>query len=135
MTNWNATQHSYEELRTLVIDELLARTCQNFDELQEKVSQAILKRNSQWPRPPEETGMAYQDAVSYLHPYDSSTILEAFWDLFRQGVITLGKDVRNPGWPWFRLSRFGESIKSQSEFRFHDTSGLSGDSYVFVVSY
>jgi hypothetical protein len=36
VTNWNASQHSYEEFRTLVIDELLARTCRNFDELQEK---------------------------------------------------------------------------------------------------
>ncbi len=122
MTNWNAKQHSYEELRTLVIDELLAHTCQNFDELQERVGQGILKRYNQWPRPPRETGIAYQGAVSYLHPYDSSTILEVFWDLFRQGIITLGKDARNPGWPWFRLSRFGENIKNQSEFRFHDTS-------------
>jgi hypothetical protein len=128
MTNWNARQHTYEELRTLVIDELLARTCRKFDELQEKVGQAILKQNNQWPRPPRETGIAYQGAVSYLHPYDSSTILEVFWDLFRQGVITLGKDARNPGWPWFRLSRFGENIKNQAAFRFHDTS-----SYIAMI--
>ena len=128
MTNWNAKQHSYEELRALVIDELLARTCRSFDDLQEKVSQAILKRSNQWPRPPRETGIAYQGAVVYLHPDDSSTILEVFWDLFRQGVITLGMDARNPGWPWFRLSWFGENIKSQSEFRFHDTS-----SYIAMI--
>ena len=115
MTNWSAKQHSYEELRALVIDELLAHTCRNFTDLQEKVSQAILKQNNQWP--PRETGMAYPGAVTYLHPNDSSTILEVFWDLFRQGVITLGTDVNNPGWPWFRLSRFGEIIKSQSEFK------------------
>ena len=126
MTNWNARQHNYEELRTLVIDELLARSCRSFDELQEKVSQAIMKRSNQWP--PGETGIAYQGAVAYLHPNDSSTILEVFWDLFRQGVITLGTDARNPGWPWFRLSRFGESIKTQSEFRFHDTS-----SYIAMI--
>ena len=126
MTNWSAKQHSYEELRALVIDELLAHTCRNFTDLQEKVSQAILKQNNQWP--PRETGMAYPGAVTYLHPNDSSTILEVFWDLFRQGVITLGTDVNNPGWPWFRLSRFGEIIKSQSEFRFHDTS-----SYIAMI--
>jgi hypothetical protein len=57
MTNWNASQHGYEELRSLAIDELLAGTCLNFDDLQEKVSQAILKRNNQWP--PRETGAAY----------------------------------------------------------------------------
>jgi hypothetical protein len=128
MTSWDAKQHSYEELRMLVVDELLGRTCRSFDDLQEKVGQAILKRNNQWPRPPGETGVMYQGAVAYLHPYDSSTILEVFWDLFRQGVITLGTDARNPGWPWFRLSRFGETIKSQSQFRFHDTS-----SYIAMI--
>ena len=128
MSSWNARQHGYEELRALVIDELLASTCASFDELQERVGQAILKRNNQWPRPPGETGVMYQGAVAYLHPNDSATILEVFWDLFRQGVITLGKDARNPGWPWFRLSRFGKNIKSQSEFRFHDTS-----SYIAMV--
>ena len=76
MTNWNARQHSYEELRALVIDELLARTSRSFDELQEKVSQPILKRSNQWP--PREMGVAYPGAAAYLHPYDSSTILEVF---------------------------------------------------------
>ena len=84
MTNWNARQHSYEELRMFIIDELLAGTCRSFDELQERVSQAILKRNGQWP--PRETGLTYPAAVAELHPNDSSTILEVFWDLFRQGV-------------------------------------------------
>jgi hypothetical protein len=105
---------------------LLARTCGSFEELQEKVSQAILKQANQWP--PRESGITYQGAVIYLHPNDSSTILEIFWDLFRQGVITLGRDARNPGWPWFRLSRFGENIKSQAQFRFHDTS-----SYIAMI--
>jgi hypothetical protein len=75
-----------------------------------------LKRNNQWP--PRDTGSAYQGAAQHLHPNDSSTILEVFWDLFRQGVITLGINTNNPGWPYFRLSRFGENIKSQSDFRF-----------------
>jgi hypothetical protein len=108
------------------VDELLARSSSRFDDLLEKVSQAILKQNNQWP--PRDTGMAYQGANAYLHPSDNSTILEVFWDLFRQGVITLGKDMNNPGWPWFRLSRFGENIKSQSQFRFHDTS-----SYIAMI--
>jgi len=72
MTNWNAKQHSYEELRTLVIDELLAHTCRSFDELQEKVSQAILKRDNQWP--PRDTGMAYASATAYLHANDRINI-------------------------------------------------------------
>ena len=128
MTNWNATQHGYEELRVLVVDELLARTCSNFDELLEKVGQGILRRHNRWPLPPDEKGMIYRGATAYLHPYDGLTILEVFWDLFRQGIITLGKDTANPGWPWFRLSRFGESINRQRVFRFHDTA-----SYITMI--
>jgi hypothetical protein len=53
-----------------------------------------------------------------------------FWDLFRQGFITLGMDSsHNAGWPWFRLSRFGaKALQSQSPFRFHDTT-----SYLAIV--
>jgi hypothetical protein len=128
MTNWNATQHGYEELRALVIDEVLARTCGTFDELQEKVGQGILRRNNRWPLLPGETGMSYRGAAAHLHPYDGLTILEVFWDLFRQGIITLGKDTSNPGWPWFRLSRFGEGVRGRTEFRFHDTT-----SYITMI--
>jgi hypothetical protein len=43
----NIRQHAYEELRALVIDELIARSCQNFSDLQEKVGQTLLKRSNQ----------------------------------------------------------------------------------------
>jgi hypothetical protein len=55
------------------------------------------------------TGFAYQGAAAALYPRDRDTLLEIFWDLFRQGIITLGLNDNNPQWPWFRLSRFGES--------------------------
>ncbi|MBO6707539.1 MAG: hypothetical protein JJ912_15715, partial [Roseitalea sp.] len=46
-----------------------------------------------------------------------------FWDLFRQGAITLGMNNSNPNWPFFRLSHLGErTLASQSPWRFHDTS-------------
>ena len=122
----NVKQHSYEELRALVLDEVLAQTCRQFEELQQKVGQGILHREGRWP--PRETGAAYPGITAYLHPYDSNTILEIFWDLFRQGVITLGLDSANPGWPWFRLSRFGQTVKQQGQTRFHDTA-----SYVSMI--
>jgi hypothetical protein len=31
------------------------------------------------------------------------SILEIFWDLFREGIITLGNNSSNPEFPWFRL--------------------------------
>jgi hypothetical protein len=69
--------------------------------------------------------MAYPGADSQLHPHDSDLVLEVVWDLFRQGIITLGLNTSNPGWPWLRLSRFGkQSLTGQSSLRFHDTSGF-----------
>ncbi|MBB4398787.1 hypothetical protein GGD62_007934 [Bradyrhizobium sp. ERR14] len=70
------------------------------------------------------TGMAYQGASAALHPHDRDKLLEIFWDLFRQGVITLGLNDNNPQWPWFRLSRFGASEAARQPFRFHDTASF-----------
>ena len=50
---------------------------------------------------------------------------DVFWDLFRQGFITLGKDDPNNMWPWFRLSHFGQkTLQIQSPYRFHDTTSF-----------
>jgi hypothetical protein len=60
-----------------------------------------------------------------LHPYDAELVRDVFWDLFRQGFITLGLNDSNPNWPWFRLSHFGErALKTQSPYRFHDTGSF-----------
>ena len=46
------------------------------------------------------------------------------WDLFRQGIVTLGANAANPGWPWLRLSRFGECALQQSPYRVHNKAGF-----------
>ena len=35
---------------------------------------------------------------------------EVLWQLFIQGVITIGKDISNPALPWFRLTSYGEKV-------------------------
>lgn len=118
---WNAKQHSYEELRDVVVDVLHQRISGNnqYMTLVEHTARAINLRDGSNAN--LGTGFAYQGASAALHPRDRDTILEIFWDLFRQGVITLGLDDNNPQWPWFRLSRFGESEDARQPFRFHDT--------------
>lgn len=114
----NGKPLGYEELRPIVIDEIIKGSGE-FRDLEERVARAVLKQQGAQHTGP--MGSAYQGAMVNLHPSDASTILEIFWDLFRQGVITLGKDSSNPNWPWFRLSRFGQTI-SKSTIRFHDTA-------------
>ena len=46
------------------------------------------------------------------------------WDLFRQGIVTLGLNAANPGWPWLQLSRFGEDALQHSPYRIHDAAGF-----------
>jgi hypothetical protein len=119
---WNAKQHSYEELRDVVIDVLHQRISGNnqYTTLVEHTARVINQRESSNVN--LGTGIAYQGAAAALHPSDRDKILEIFWDLFRQGVITLGLNDNNPQWPWFRLSRFGESEDARQPFRFHDTT-------------
>jgi len=117
-------QHSYEEIREIIIDVMLgpASIGGQFQDLLEHTARTLARRHN---APALPTGSAYPGAGIQLHPDDSNLVLEIVWDLFRQGVITLGLDTANPGWPWLRLSRFGQQVlHGQSPFRFHDTSGF-----------
>ena len=125
MTVWDLTQHTYEEVREVVIDILLARenvgpAPQQFDGVITKVGFVFGKRSA---RP----GLTFDPAnPPRLHPYDAELVRDVFWDLFRQGFITLGKDSsHNAGWPYFRLSHFAaKTLQGQSPFRFHDTASF-----------
>lgn len=122
---WNLHQHDYEEIREVVVD-VLSKASTNgvnqFAGVLEHTARTLARRHN---APPLPTGMAYAGADSQLHPNDSNIVLEVVWDLFRQGVVTLGLNSSNPGWPWLRLSRFGQqALQHQSPFRFHDSSGF-----------
>jgi len=56
-----------------------------------------------------------------LRPRDAELVRDIFWDLFRQGFITLGKNDNNENWPWFRLSHAANMLEAQSPYRFHDS--------------
>jgi hypothetical protein len=119
----NHSQHGYEELRDVVIYILLnapSNGVDKFDKLLEMTALALCKQDG------GSQGRQYfsHGSATQLHPNDSDQVLEIVWDLFRQGVLTLGLNASNPGWPWFRLSRFGENALQQSLYRFHDRAGF-----------
>lgn len=115
-TMWNAKQHTYEEIREIVVEVLLNRTPNQWEMLLTEVANEFERR----------TGQRHSsDNPSILHPNDSELVRDVFWDLFRQGFITLGWNSFNPTWPWFRLSHFGQQhLKSSSPYRFHDTTSF-----------
>jgi hypothetical protein len=125
---WNLPEHSYEEIRNAVVDVLLKKdpNVNQFSLVLDRTARELVQRHG--GAPSLATGLAYPGAQAQLHPNDRTLLLEVFWDLFRQGFITLGLDDANAGWPWFRLSRFGQQLKEQTPYRFHDTS-----SYIAMI--
>jgi len=112
--------HSYEEIRNVVIDILAGREKVNYSPNQyahliSGVAEVFQRR--------EQTILA----PSFLHhdPHlsgnDTELAREVFWDLFRQAVITLGCDNANQNYPFFSLSHFGKKIlTNQNVYFFHD---------------
>lgn len=99
----NTPKHTYEEVRGIAVDVLLARQSGQFNEFFEDIGRTLLQKHKAWPPPPQLTGVGYPGVGALLHPDDTPLILEVFWDLFRQGAITLGRDAHQPGWPGYRL--------------------------------
>ena len=118
--------HSYEELRSVIVDVLLGREktahepCQ-FVSLLVATAEVLARRSNahgQVVRHREEYSLGEQDA---------ELVRDVFWDLFRQGFITLGLNNSNPAWPWFRLSHRGqEALQTRSPFNFHDAAAFIG---------
>jgi hypothetical protein len=111
--------HSYEEIRSATIEVLAGRVttpygADQFGHLKIGVGKA-LRLAKGLPEPPPAR-YAADEALDYA---DAETLMEVFWDLFRDGVITLGKDPANPEYPWFRVTGRG---KAQ----------LTGGSYYFL---
>ncbi len=116
---WDSKQHTYEEIRAVIIDILLES---------EKVAYSPEQWASLISGVAEVFGRRERSASAErtrLHPFDAELVRDAFWDLFRQGFITLGLNDSNPEWPWFRLSHFGKNaLQSQNPYRFHDQSSF-----------
>ena len=119
--------HSYEEIRSVVLDILAGRETQlhyppeQFGNLLVGVAEVFERRD----------GIASRDRHQepHLSPNDRELCREVFWDLFRQGVITLGVNDANREFPFFRVGHFGKRIlESETAYFFHDLT-----SYVTLI--
>jgi hypothetical protein len=110
--------HSYEEIRDVVLDLLSGRdkgTQDNliqFEDLANGVAQVFHRRENE-----------HQPMVSQLAVSDKELTRDVFWDLFRQGIIILGYNDANPKYPFFRLSHNGQKILENCKtYFFYDVS-------------
>ena len=110
--------HSYEEIREIAIALLSGREhpaihLTQYEHFKLSVTEVIRKR--------EES--QFESRYYSLSEKDRDLCLEIFWDLFRQGVITLGLDDSNRDFPFFRVSSFGKRIlDNETVYFFHDLS-------------
>jgi len=108
--------HSYEEIRSVVLDIFSGREkvriqASNYHNLNSAIAEVFERREGRHSVQPR------------LDNLDSDISLELFWDLFRQGIITLGLNDMNPGFPHFRVTKFGKNIaEGYSTYFFHDVS-------------
>jgi len=110
-------EHSYEEIRKIALDilaerEKLSSNPNQYEQLRIGVGSILEER---------ETGQ--RPTVFIMSHEDSEIFLEVFWDLFRQGIITLGSNNSNREFPFFRVSANGKRIiENQDAYFFHDVS-------------
>ncbi|MGA7698475.1 MAG: hypothetical protein WCB27_02635 [Thermoguttaceae bacterium] len=56
-----------------------------------------------------------------LTPTDQDTLQDVFWELFHDGVITLGYPQQKPEFPYFHVSPFGKRVlENPNTYFFHD---------------
>jgi len=110
--------YSYEEIRSVALDLLAGRESPAYDLSQYQnflisVGTAFAKRE----------GKEVDPHNIYLNGEEKEILLEVFWDLFRQGIITLGVNDNSREFPWFRITGLGKKIiQNQSGYFFHDIS-------------
>lgn len=103
-------EHSYEEIRRVIINLLIGRRraswgINQFENLRLSVEDI------------------FKEEGSHLSRTDNEIFREVFWDLFRQGIITLGSNDANREFPFFALSSKGRQIlEHQDPYFFHDVS-------------
>ena len=113
--------HSYEEIRSVALDILAGREGvqhqpTQYESLKLGVAEVFARREGQ-PR---------DGRPAQLDRPDSEYFLEVFWELFRQGVLTLGYNDANREFPHCRLSEFGRRIlENQQAYFFHDVSSYT----------
>ncbi|MBW3595721.1 MAG: hypothetical protein KY475_00435 [Planctomycetes bacterium] len=112
--------HTYEEIRSVAIDILAGREKPSYaaDQVAHLVIGVAEILEEREGRTDRRRGSDAQLSVA-----DRELVREVFWDLFRQGVITIGSDNANQNYPHFKVSQFGKRIlENENTYFFHDLS-------------
>lgn len=120
--------HSYEEIRNVVVDILAGREKGSYEPTQYGnllfcVGDVFERRDSLTSSQNRSQSIKVSRGSANLDHEDREIFLEVFWDLFRQGIITIGLNDSNREFPFFRVSSHGKRIlDNQESYFFHDVS-------------
>jgi len=110
--------HSYEEIRSVALDILAGRENPRdpptqYESIKLGIAEVFARRE----------GLPREGRPPQLDRVDSEIYLEVFWELFRQGIITLGFNDANREFPHCRVSQFGRRLlENQQGYFFHDVT-------------
>lgn len=104
--------HTYEEIRDVVLDLLAGRerlsgygrSVDQFRSLESGVAEILAQREA---RPGDGSYGRFNPSLSH---HEKELFRELFWDLFRQGIITLGSNDANPNYPFFKVTAHGAKV-------------------------
>jgi hypothetical protein len=117
--------HTYEEIRAASLDVLAERIPapygkDQYPHLKIGVAKALRLQSGESEPPP-----SIYPADTALETADADIFLEVFWDLFRDGIISLGLNDANKEFPFFRVTARGQAlIKGDGTYFLHDVSGF-----------
>ena len=111
-------KHSYEEIRDATFNVLSGRvpstySLNQYHHLKIEVGKVLDAYDKLPPKPPRS-----YPAEDALTEEDAETLREVFWDLFRQGILTLGKDELNNAFPFFRVTSYGAKAVREGDIYF-----------------
>jgi hypothetical protein len=118
-------QHTYEEIRHVTLDILAGKVTTphgrgQFDQIQRGVAQILRQRI-------ESVGGHWDSSSGDgLNRADADAFLEVFWNLFRDGVITLGNtEAGQKNFPWCQVSALGKKVlETKGTYFFLDVSSF-----------
>lgn len=113
--------HSYEEIRSVSLDLLADREKASYELSQ--YENLLIGIAEVFQRRGENLRQRSFGSGPDLSQQDRELFGEVFWELFRQGIITLGRDDANRNFPFFRVSSFGKKLLAGKDaYFFHDVS-------------
>jgi hypothetical protein len=74
-----------------------------------------------------DPGRLYGDGRQYLTEPEKSLIMEVVWGLIIQGILIPGLNDSNQGWPFLRLTQYGQKCVDEDRVLPHDPDGFLRD--------